>query len=141
MNIRAMVSEDIPEVIRIGKGVDGFKVSEEIEGFWTKEQLEKWVKSDDVLLVAESNGQIVGFALTAHHKPTGKVTWENQMVLPEFRGQGVARALTEELERRLKEKGATYVHFLVKDTNEFLNHYKNIGYDIGHKFVWFGKNI
>ncbi|MDQ3076849.1 MAG: GNAT family N-acetyltransferase [bacterium] len=136
-----MSTADIPEVLKIAKDVDGFKVSEERESFWSKEQLERWVQSDDVLLVAELDGRIVGFVLTTHHKPTGKVIWENQLVLPEFRGQGVAQALTEEMEGRLKESGATYIHFLVKETNEFLHHYKKIGYDAGHKFVWFGKFI
>ena len=141
MNIRQMCLEDVPEVLKISQEVDGFKVSEEAEGFWSKEQLERWVEGDDVLLVAELEGKIVGFVLTTHHKPTGKVMWENQLVLPEFRGRGVASALTNEMEKRLKEGGATYIHFLVKDTNQHLDHYKRIGYDAGHKFVWFGKFI
>ena len=135
-----MTLGDVPTVLQTAQEVDGFKISEEI-GFWSKEQLELWVKGDDILLVAEAEGKIVGFVLTAHHKPTGKVTLENQLVLPEFRGKGVARALMDEMERRLKEKGATYIHFLVKDTNTYFNHYKKIGYDTGHKFVWFGKFI
>lgn len=141
MNIRDVSLTDIPEVLKIAKDVDGFKVSEEREGFWSQEQLERWVQSDDVLLVAELDGRIVGFVLTAHHRPTGKVTWENQLVLPEFRGQGIARALTDVMEKRLKENGATYIHFLTKESNEFLGHYKKIGYDAGHSFVWFGKLI
>ena len=132
---------DIPEVLQIAQEVDGFNVSEESEGFWSKEQLECWVQGDDVLLVAKLEGRIIGFVLTTHHKPTGKVTWENQLVVPEFRGQGVARALTGEMEKRLKKNGATYIHFLTKESNEFLGHYKKIGYDVGHTFVWFGKFI
>jgi len=141
MNIRKMSLKDIPEVLQIGLGVDGFKASDDSEGFWSEDQLRRWVESDDVLLVAEVEGRIVGFVLTTHHKPTGKVTWENQLVISEFRGQGIARALTDEMEKRLKENGATYIHFLTKETNEFLGHYKKIGYDAGHSFVWFGKFI
>lgn len=141
MNVRQMCIEDIPAVLQMSQGVDGFQVSEEAEGFWSKEQLERWVQGDDVLLVAEIEGRIIGFVLTTHHKPTGKVTWENQLVLPEFRGQGIARALTYEMERRLKENGATYIHFLVKLTNDHIGHYKDIGYDTGHTFVWFDKYI
>ncbi len=141
MIIRPMTDQDIPEVLHIGLEVEGFRVSENPEDyFWSEAQLRRWVASEDVLLVAESDDKVVGFVLTAHHRPTGKVTWENQVVLPEYRGQGIAKALIVEMEKRLKDQGATYLHFLTKTDNPHLDYYKK-SFEPGHTFVWFGKHL
>ena len=141
MKIRAMELDDIAKVISLAQDEFGFQVSDKTTGFWSKEQLEKWVLSDDVLLVAEDKDEIIGFVLTAMHKPTGKVTWENQMVSESHCGTGVTEALTKELEKRLKENGATYLHFLVKETNRAWKYYARKGFDLGYKFFWFGKQL
>ena len=141
MNIRDMEISDIPNVISLAKKESGFNVSEDTEAFWSDVQLRSWVRSGDVLLVAEEGDQIVGFVLSALHKPTGKVTWENQLVSKDYRGRGVAESLIEELEKRLKEKGATYLHFLVKEDNRAWKYYVRKSFRLGYKFFWFGKKL
>ncbi|HRH55709.1 MAG TPA: N-acetyltransferase [Candidatus Paceibacterota bacterium] len=139
MHIRAITIEDIPTLLAISQDEDGFKIRG--EGFWTEQQLKRWIeKGDDVLLAAEREGRVVGFVLTALHSPTGKVTWENQLVVHEYRRQGVAHLLTEEMLKRLKENGATYVNFLVKSTNQSaLSYYRGQGFEQGDDCAWFGK--
>lgn len=138
-----MMVTDIPAIIKMAKGKECFRVSDDQRDyFWSDEQLRRWVLSDDILLVAEvDNEKIVGFVLTAHHKPTGKVTWENHLVMPEFQGEGIGGILAQEMERLLKEKGVTYLHFLVKASNLTRKHYIRRGYTMGERFFWFGKHI
>lgn len=143
MIIREMVLSDASVINNIAKDEEGFRVAQsEISCFWTQEQLEKWIGSgEDVLLVAEVENEVVGFVLTAFHRPNGKAYWENQYVLPEYRGRGIGKALTHEMTNRLKAKGATYLHFLVKSNNEELKHYEKIGFERGSEFIWFGMRL
>lgn len=139
MIIREMTVADIPAIHKMAKDEVGFRVADSQEScFWPLVELERWVTSgDDVLLVAEDAGKIVGFVLTTLHRPTGKVTLENQFVLPECRGKGIAKALMGEMEKQLKAKGATYLHFLVKVSNENMGAYENMGFVRGYNFSWF----
>jgi ribosomal protein S18 acetylase RimI-like enzyme len=138
--VRNMRFEDIPSVYRMGKSDSGFQVAEGEEScFWSLDQLESWVSAgEDVLLVAVDGEKIVGFVLTALHKPTGKVTWENELVLPGYQGRGIGSLLKEEMLRQLKEKGAKYLHFLVKADNPNIAHYEK-RFPSGGLFRWFGK--
>ncbi len=95
IKIRGMKISDIPKIIQIGKSVEEFRVDSKIKGFWSKKQLENWIKSDkDVLLIAEKNNKIIGFVLFAHHVPTGKVTLENAWIDKDFRGKDLIEKLT-----------------------------------------------
>lgn len=139
MKIRQMKLSDIPTILTIGRNTEGFRVDESSDHcFWSEDQLKRWVASDDVNLVAECDNRVVGFVLTAHHRPTGKVTWENQVVLPEYRGRGIGQALVTEMEKYLKAEGAVYLHALTKTNNPHLSHYEKL-LETGETFVWLGK--
>lgn len=142
MKIRKLRLDDIPIIMEMAKKEEGFKVGDAGPYFWSREQLENWVNTDeDVLLVAEINGTIAGFVLGVLHKPTGKFYWENQMVAPKFRNRGVARALVDEMKLLLKAKDATYIHFLVRTDNKNIEFYKNCGFEVGYDFTWFGMHL
>lgn len=128
----------------MAKGEPGFQVTDKPEDcFWPELTLFSWINADrDVLLVAEdedNQGKIVGFVTSILHRPTGKATWENQMVLLEYRGQGVGTALKNELIKQLRSKGITYVCFLTSPRNVAI--YQNMGFDIGKEFIWFGMHL
>ncbi len=140
MPIRTLVIEDVPALLEMAGLEDGFVVSEEVRGFWSRQQLEAWISTgDDVLLGAEYGGKLVGFVLTAFHRPTRKVTWENMLVLPDFRRKGVGEELITQMRASLKEKhGEVYLHFLVKTKNAAgVEYFTNRGFNAGHEFVWF----
>lgn len=143
IRIRAMNVEDVPAIHEMAAHEEGFRVAESEQScFWSQEQLARWVEAgQDVLLVAEVNEEIAGFVLTTLHRPTGKATWENELVIPKFRGQGVGKALDEELDKQLRERGATYVHFLIKAENPNLPHYERLGFERGREWIWFGKHL
>ena len=91
--ISKMNIEDIDEIYKLGISQKEFASASGI--FWSKKQLEKWCQSpNDVLLVAKTNNEIIGFSFYSAHIPTKKVTWENLYVTPSARGLGVAAKLT-----------------------------------------------
>lgn len=138
VQIRRMQVEDVGYVREIiTQKKDEFSVSDVSYG-WAEEQLERWVNNkDDVLLVAEDQGKIVGFVTSQYHKPTGKVTIENIYVVEEQRRKDIGTNLMKECLKQLKEKGASYVCGMVKTDNqgtiEFL---EKQGFNRGYDFAW-----
>ena len=143
VKIRKANANDVAKLISIGKRVDEFKVDKETRGWWSKKQLEKWIKSkSDVVLVAEEDKRIVGFVMFAHHTPTGKVTYENGWIDREYRGKEIILELTKIGLKKLKAKGARYICGLVKKDNInsiiFLEKNK---FKKGFDFTWMHRTI
>jgi len=141
--VRTMESCDVEAIIAMARNDSGFSNPESgKEGFWEYGVLKNWVEhqGDDVLLVAEYDGQLAGFVLTMFHKPTGKASWENQFVLDTYRGKGIASALWDEMESRLKKAGATFIAFLVKSDNPYIHFYQTKCGD-GVKCQWLLKEL
>ena len=139
VQIRKMKIEDVETVFNLGVKEERFNVSKQKkEAFWAKEQLTSWVKKNkDVLLIAEDNGKIVGYALSAYHAPTGKATFENLYVIEEYRSKGVGRELTECLIKELKKCGATYICALVEQDNlPIIKCLEKPGFVRGKDFTW-----
>lgn len=66
----------------------------ELDDFWTDDEINAWVNdSNDYCTGAFSDGKIVGFCLTHHHKTANKVHIENIWVDDSYRSQGVAQYL------------------------------------------------
>lgn len=63
----------------------------------------KLSRDPDLALAAEVDGQLVGTVMGGFDGRRGVV--HHLAVLPEYRGQGIARALLAELEQRLAAKG------------------------------------
>jgi ribosomal protein S18 acetylase RimI-like enzyme len=135
--IRKMISKDIDAVYDLGFSQKEF--SSDNGSFWTKEQLKNWVgSSNDLLLVAEKDKQIIGFSLYAVHLPTGKVTWENLYVSPADRKLGVASALAKEGLRQIKALGYTYIMLgvMAEDQESFTLLMEKFGFKRGSKVLW-----
>jgi len=83
-----------------------------------------------VFLGAEADGELVGVVLGTHD---GRKGWINRLaVLPSHRKQGIAKALTIEVERRLNELGILIVTCLIEGENEASTaFFRSLGY-IGH---------
>ena len=142
MLIRTLNLNDVPTLLEMSSREEGFHVSEDAPYFWSQLQLERWIAAgNDVLLGAEMDGSLVGFVLTTLHRPTGKVTWENLLVLPGYRGRGIAEALLDEMRKRLKENGATYLHLLVKTDSDSARFYERMGLTRGFDFAWFDERL
>src|SRR3990167_7987834 len=88
--IRRMIPKDVEEVYNMGKNTPEFAVSD-TSSFWEKIELERWTREnlDDVLLVAEMNGKIVGFVLTKYHRATRVGGFIDLLVKDEYRRRGI----------------------------------------------------
>jgi ribosomal protein S18 acetylase RimI-like enzyme len=140
--IRKMKVSDIDFILEVGKREEEFRVSKKLGGFWSKDQLTAWINSkDDVMLIAEEK-EIVGFIMSSLHKPTGKATFENMWVNPNFRRKGLATKMTQIMIKKLKENGAEYICGMSKVENEsIINFLMKEGFDKGYPFFSMGKKI
>ena len=141
MKIRKIQNKDINKIYQLGIDEKEFEVSEDML-FWSKKQLKKWISSnDDVLLVAEDNKKIVGFIMSAIHKPTQKVTIENIYVVEEYRKKGLAKKLLNETLKIFRKKGIKFINAFVDDKNTAsFNFFKKNNFKVFSKFYWVYKD-
>ena len=86
--------------------------------------------TDALVLVAESDDQVVGYLLAQQHQTfhaNGPVVWvEEVMVSAAHRGLGVARALMDTVEVWAREHDAAYVALATRRAADF---YAALGYE------------
>lgn len=81
------------------------------------EEIEKKCQRDpDLFLVAENDGRIVGTVIGGFDGRRGMIY--HLAVAPEYRRQGLAKRLMEEVESRLRQKGCRKAYLLVKKGND-----------------------
>ncbi len=104
------------------------------------EEISKKLERDpDLFLVAEIEKQIVGSVLGGFDGRRGMVY--HMAVRMEYRRQGIALRLMEELERRLQEKGCIRYYMLVtEDNQEAIQFYEAQGWERMELFAY-GKDL
>ena len=139
MQIRQMSIKDIEAVHQLSSNIEEFKVDGK-NTFWPIDMLGTWIcAGEDVMLVAEEDGQLAGFFLSQLHRPSGKACIENCMVADGFRGRGVSTQLFKEGIKQLKQKGAKYICGQAHSDNDPIFHIlKKFGMEKGEKFTWLG---
>jgi GNAT superfamily N-acetyltransferase len=82
-----------------------------------------------MFLGAFLDGQMVGMIMGSHDSRKG---WLNRLaVIPEHQGKGIAQALVEEMERRLKDRGFHIIAVLIEDGHDAsMGLFKKAGYVI-----------
>jgi ribosomal protein S18 acetylase RimI-like enzyme len=129
--------DDYPSVYALwenaGTGIQ-LRRSDQIE-----EIAKKLERDPDLFLVAEIEKQIVGSVLGGFDGRRGMIY--HMAVLMEYRRQGIALRLMEELERRLREKGCIRYYLLVtEDNQEAIQFYKAHGWERMDLFAY-GKDL
>jgi GNAT superfamily N-acetyltransferase len=86
-------------------------------------------------ILAECQGQVVGWALFFHNYSTfltqPGIYLEDLFVLPEFRGRGIGKSLIVYLAQLAVERGCGRLEWSVLDWNELaIGFYKGIGADV-----------
>jgi ribosomal protein S18 acetylase RimI-like enzyme len=93
----------------------------------------------DLLLVAESEGTVVGTVMGGYDGHRGWVY--SLAVLPQHRRRGIGTALVRELEARLSARGCLKVNLQVRASNaSVVAFYKHLGYD-GEENLSLGKRL
>lgn len=136
-----MTVGDVSQVIAIAKLASELKASETDE-FWSKQQLERWVMSDDIMVVAEVKGAVVGFQLTQQHSPTKTGYLSDIAIHIDWRRRGIASQLIEAALVAMKARNLEYVYGLTKVENIKIHSLlEKHGFQKGSAFYWFEKYI
>lgn len=138
---RRMTEDDLPQVMILGSSTENFQVGKD-SGFWPERIVRRWLKtSEDPLLVAELDEQVIGFIFGAFHSPTRKMTLENIIVDSTQRRRGVAGMLLDNFVTHSQQLGAEYICALSKTSNlPTIKFFLKNGFSQGEDFAWIYKN-
>jgi ribosomal protein S18 acetylase RimI-like enzyme len=138
MRLRPFTMEDYEAVLALwqnaGQGVS-LRPSDR------REEIEKKLARDpDLFLVAEDEGRIVGVIIGAWD---GRRGWLHHLAVePGFRRQGIATALIQQVESRLRAKGCLKVNLLVVADNLAARRlYAELGYQEMSGVIPLGKEL
>jgi ribosomal protein S18 acetylase RimI-like enzyme len=100
-----------------------------------KKELERGIA---IFLVAEINGKIAGSIIGTHD---GRKGWINRLAVdPEYRRQGIAKKLIEEVEKKLYKEGIEIIACLIEDWNKSsMEFFKRMGYKEHKDIIYFTK--
>ncbi len=127
VNIRSCRREELPAILDLWKAAGSIpSVTDSLRA------LELVLRrDDDLLLVAEDDTRIIGTIMG------GWDGWRANIyrlaVLPQYRRQGIGRALVEEIEYRLIKKGAGKISIMVEGSDELAKVFWNALDDSGYK--------
>jgi GNAT superfamily N-acetyltransferase len=128
IEIRPAQAEDVEELWRL---VVDFAISYRVVRSAFQQSFDQLIeRSDTLVLVAVSNGALVGYLLASHHGTffaNGPVAWiEEIMVSESFRRRGVATQLMSSAEKWASTIPTAYVALATRRAGEF---YLRIGYE------------
>lgn len=132
-NIRFAVREDVPLILDFIKRLADYEhLLDEVIA--TEEILELWIfdKKKAEVIIAEEDGEPVGFALFFHNFSTflgrAGVYLEDLFVIPEKRGKGYGKALLQKLAQIAVDRGCGRLEWWGLDWNESsIDFYKKLG--------------
>jgi len=111
LKIRNIQIDDISQVLRLWQ-----KFGEYHSWLDTPQALARKVERErDLFLVAETKGEIVASVMGSYD---GRFAFAGRLVVaPGYRRKGIATKLMQELETRLRDKGASQVSLLIEENN------------------------
>jgi len=123
LDIREMEIEDYEQVYRLWKSTDIIIKSSD-----QKEEIQRMLKKNpDTCLVGIENSKIISVVLGGFDGRRGYV--HHLAVKPEKQGQGLGKAMMDELMNRFEDLKVIKVHLFVEENNkEVKDFYRNIGF-------------
>ncbi|MDI9309338.1 MAG: GNAT family N-acetyltransferase [Limnohabitans sp.] len=107
-----------------------------LENFYSIASLENQFENGHIFLLAEENGQYLGFAsYEINCKAIGKTKLHKIYVMPNTQGKGVGKFLLEEVEDRAKQAGNSILFLNVNKYNKAQKFYENKGFLITQEEV------
>lgn len=136
MKIRDIEKEEISQVLRLWQRFG------EYHGWLdTPQALARKVERErDLFLVAEITGEIVASVMGSYD---GRFAFAARLVVaPAYRRKAIATNLMQELERRLRDKGASQVSLLIEDNNDpAISLYKKMNYKLQEDVSYMRKRL
>ncbi|HEY0004181.1 MAG TPA: GNAT family N-acetyltransferase [Pyrinomonadaceae bacterium] len=132
MLVRPMTERDIDGLMRIGEKITGLPHS----AYYQSKAAEYIKRAPEFCLVAEQRDRVVGFILgdvRGWEFATELSGWLEVIgVDPEYHGQGVSRALMEELSARFKRAGVQVVNTMINwNDGDLIDYFRAQGFDRG----------
>lgn len=107
-----------------------------LENFYSIASLENQFEKGHIFLLAEENGQYLGFAsYEINCNALGKTKLHKIYVMPNTQGKGVGKFLLEEVEDRAKQAGNSILFLNVNKYNKAQKFYENKGFSITQEEV------
>ena len=128
MNIREFALTDYEAVIKVWREAGlAIKPCDELA-----ELIKKLERDHDLFLIAEEGGQIIGAVIGVWD---GRYGWIYHLAVSPLRQrQGIGLQLMEEVEKRLRQRGALEINLLVEGRNtQVIPFYQRLGFEIGNK--------
>ena len=103
------------------------------------EEIKRQIKLDpEMFLGAFVKSQMIGMIMGSYDSRKG---WLNRLaVIPEHQGKGIARALVQEMEKRLKAKGFRIIATMIEDDHEeSMKLFKKAGYIVHDDITYLTK--
>lgn len=137
--IRRMNEDDVPTVHALGTNCSAFDISRDASAFWTQDVLKAWCNSpSDIALVVEVGEVVVGFALVAHHVPTGKATLENLFACETHRRTGIGATLLRQVIQEVRALKCSVLVALVEPSNSAIARtLERAGFHQQHQHHWY----
>ncbi len=127
VTIRPCRSNECETILSLWKAADATpSITDNVE------ELKRLVrKNSELFLVAEHDGRLVGTVIGGWDGWRGNIY--RLAVLPEYRRQGIGKALIQEVERRLSAKGTKKLSILVEHEDALAASFWDSLEDIGYK--------
>ena len=135
MKIREFAVTDYPAVIQLWREAGlTLKPCDKLP-----ELIKKLERDRDLFLIAEEGGQIIGAVIGGWD---GRSGWIYHLaVSPLLQGQGIGMQLMQEVENRLRRRGALEINLLVEGRNtQVVPFYQRLGFQIANK-VFLSKSL
>ena len=136
MKIRSIQIDDISQVLRLWQ-----KFGEYHGWLDTPQALARKVERErDLFLVAETKGEIVASVMGSYD---GRFALAARLVVaPAYRRKAIATKLMQELETRLRDKGASQVSLLIEDNNDpAISLYRKRNYELQEDVSYMRKRL
>ncbi len=134
--MRNATTKDIPHILQLWKKFG------EYHGWLDTPQAaaRRMEKQQELFLLVEMNGEIVGSVMGSYD---GRFAFATHLVVtPAYRRKALATRLMQELEGRLREKGASQVSFLIEDNNDpAISLYKKMNYELQEDVSYMRKRL
>ena len=134
--IRNARTKDISHILQLWK-----KYGEYHSWLDTPQALARKVERErDLFLLAELKGEIIASVMGSYD---GRFAFAARLVVaPGHRRKGIATKLMEELERRLRDKGASQVSLLIEDNNDpAISLYRKMNYKVQEDVSYVRKRL
>lgn len=107
----------------------------------SREGIEKFLKRNpSTCFIYENDGEIIGVIMGGHDGRRGFIY--HAVVLPDFRGRGIGKELTEAVCTALKEEGIHRATLVAKRSNETgAAFWRNLGWEDRDDLIYFNKSL